>query len=301
MKTIIEFYNNDTKIKTDGGDPMEIETSSRNLGWDGIILEKGYSPYFCLENVITKYFYFALKDSDLHFQAKINNDFINHITIPGNGNIWINPPDTPFSYKSNEICFFIIFTIEKKTLFKNIDSMIVEKLEFLQKWDIEDNNLKNIIELFYNEVQNEGRNGKLYIDNLVNLFSFYFINNYSNYDSLINNKNCKSRFSPRDILKIKEFIIKNIENNLTIDILAEHVNMSKFYFLREFKKSSGITPYQFLLQEKLNKSKELLLNPINQISDIAYKLGFSDQSHFSNLFKKSFGISPGQFKINSNL
>ena len=301
MKTIIEFYDYDKKIKSDCSEPMEIEVSSRNLGWEGIILEKGFSPHFNFENVATKYFYFALKDFKLNSQDIIDNSLINHFAIPGNGNMWINPPDVPFTYQSDDICYFIIFTIEKRILFKNIDSIVGEKLEFLQKWDIEDNNLKNIIELFYNETQNEGRNGKLYIDNLINLFSYYFINNYSNYGAVINNnKDYKSRFSSRDISKIKEFIIKNIENNLTIDILAEYISMSKFYFLREFKKSTGITPYQFLLQEKLNRSKELLLNPINQISDIAYKLGFSDQSHFSNLFKKSFGVSPGQFKTNTN-
>jgi AraC family transcriptional regulator len=58
----------------------------------------------------------------------------------------------------------------------------------------------------------------------------------------------------------------------------------------------GITPYQYILKMKMDRAKELLMEDDTRVIDVAYQMGFSDQSHFTNTFKKYFGFSPGNFK-----
>jgi AraC family transcriptional regulator len=63
-----------------------------------------------------------------------------------------------------------------------------------------------------------------------------------------------------------------------------------------FKKYLGITPYQYILEQKIEYSKTLLIETNNQIFDIAYELGFNNHSNFSVRFKKITGYTPGDFR-----
>jgi AraC-like DNA-binding protein len=81
-----------------------------------------------------------------------------------------------------------------------------------------------------------------------------------------------------------------------IDEMAKIANMSKFHFIREFKKAVGITPWQYVIQRKITIAKELLHNHSKTIKQIAYEVGFSDPDYFSTIFKKRTGLKPQDFR-----
>lgn len=89
--------------------------------------------------------------------------------------------------------------------------------------------------------------------------------------------------------------IPKIEFDLTITELAEKARLSKFHFQRKFKKNCGLTIGQLKQQEKTNIAKTLLENGMLS-TDVAYELGFFDQSHFIKYFKKMWAITPKYFK-----
>jgi AraC-like DNA-binding protein len=72
--------------------------------------------------------------------------------------------------------------------------------------------------------------------------------------------------------------------------------MSKATFYRAFKKELGISPIEFIFNEKIIKAKELLKNPKNKLSEVSHELGFSDANYFIRVFKKKEGITPHQFR-----
>lgn len=296
MKSGLTFIDFNTGIVSKCGDPLEIEISSADLGWDGVILEKGWSPHFYPQNIITPYFYFAMAiESDFRWSAEYKGEIVSLKTNPGE--IWMNPPNIPFTHVIDDQCHFIIFTVEEKTLFKYFDGTLPEqKLEFLQNYNVNDQSLEYFIRLIYNEVTLRGVNGIEYYQSMLKMFSIYYIKNYSNYLDIFSKKAVSSKITESDIGKITEYINNNIEAVITIEELAEICNYSKYYFLKEFNKFTGITPYQYILKIKLEKSRELLQNKDMQIVDVVYMLGFSDQSHFTNSFKKYFGYPPGAFK-----
>lgn len=86
-----------------------------------------------------------------------------------------------------------------------------------------------------------------------------------------------------------------IDYDLTIKELAEKANLSKFHFQRKFKKNFGLTVGQLKQQEKTIKAKTLLEKG-KQSTDVAYELGYFDQSHFLKYFKKMWAITPKKFK-----
>ncbi|REL34658.1 helix-turn-helix transcriptional regulator [Thalassotalea euphylliae] len=295
MKSKLAFFQATNEQLSDCGQVLDIELSSEALGWQGVILEKGSSPHFYPQNVYTPYFYFALAlEEELHWQAGDQHNEITLKTTPGN--IWINPPKTPFTHDISEPCYFVILAVEASTFLNscplNIDS---KKLSFLNNYNVIDETIKGIIELFLLEVTAQGRNGKVYLNQLIALLSTHYIQHYSNYFDLQNSQQRISKFEQRQVDKVTSYIQTHIGEAVTVGDLAELLNCSKFYFLREFKKFTGLTPYQYLMNERLSKAKAMLTQPNARIAEIASALGFNDQAHFTRTFKSHFGVPPGQF------
>lgn len=84
------------------------------------------------------------------------------------------------------------------------------------------------------------------------------------------------------------------EQELPIETLAADIFVSKYYFIRKFKSSIGMTPHQFCIQNRIRKSQRML-DEDKTISGIAAEMGFYDQSHFDKTFRRIVGISPSEY------
>jgi AraC-like DNA-binding protein len=94
--------------------------------------------------------------------------------------------------------------------------------------------------------------------------------------------------------RVCEYIHDNFMENISLQQLAGIANLSPFHMQRSFLKVKGVTPHEYLMQLRIKKALDLLLNGSRPI-ETAYKTGFADQSHFSRAFKSIIGITPGKF------
>lgn len=94
---------------------------------------------------------------------------------------------------------------------------------------------------------------------------------------------------------IKAYIDRNIYEHLGIEELAGYVNLSTSHVNRLFKKSFGVTPYNYILTRKIETAKLLLKNTSLSVKEIAYKLNFTDEHHFSNAFLEKTGVRPTNY------
>ena len=94
---------------------------------------------------------------------------------------------------------------------------------------------------------------------------------------------------------MKHYIMKNYTRNLTVEMVAKHVNLSRVYCGALFKKIEGQTIASFLNHVRINQATNLLETG-KSISEVAVETGFADIYYFSNTFKKIMGISPGKYK-----
>jgi AraC family transcriptional regulator len=98
------------------------------------------------------------------------------------------------------------------------------------------------------------------------------------------------------IAKAVEYITDNYRNKISLADLACETHYSPYHLLRLFKRHTGRTPFEFLLDLKIEKAKSLLQNTNYSISQICDTCGFSGLSYFSQAFRKKTGLSPTQFK-----
>lgn len=110
----------------------------------------------------------------------------------------------------------------------------------------------------------------------------------------INNYNNKS--IKLVLRKAINYIQKHYKEQITLNIVAEHVYVSTSYLSRMFKKELGINFIDYLNGLRIEKAKELLMDPKYKTYEVAEKVGINDAHYFSRLFKKYVGISPTEFK-----
>lgn len=101
---------------------------------------------------------------------------------------------------------------------------------------------------------------------------------------------------PRRLARVVEYVRRNLDKPLTVSALSRMAEMSQSHFSKLFKLSTGLAPHQFVLQERINRSKELLRQGNAKIVDIALGVGFENQAHFTTVFGNLVGITPRQFQ-----
>lgn len=99
------------------------------------------------------------------------------------------------------------------------------------------------------------------------------------------------------ISEVIEFIRLNLKENISLKSLSDKACMSTTSFYRFFKRELGMSPIEFVLNEKIKYAKKLLKNPSIQINEVCYLSGFEDANYFIRLFKKHEGITPKQYQL----
>jgi len=105
----------------------------------------------------------------------------------------------------------------------------------------------------------------------------------------------KALLQPRDLAAVERFIDRNLDNCLRVDDLAAQVGLSRYHFLRCFKRATGISPLQYIIAKRVAFARHLLAHSSESIAAIAYAAGFSSQSHLNTIFKRHVGVTPGTF------
>tara|TARA_B110000467_G_scaffold146866_1_gene151443 strand:+ start:800 stop:1183 length:384 start_codon:yes stop_codon:yes gene_type:complete len=97
------------------------------------------------------------------------------------------------------------------------------------------------------------------------------------------------------LMRTRRYLDSNYFNDINLDILSEGQGLSKYYLLHFFKFFYGKTPKQYLIDKRIEKSKENLLNGMS-VYETCYDVGFYSPSNFFKLFKRNTGLTPLKFK-----
>ena len=95
--------------------------------------------------------------------------------------------------------------------------------------------------------------------------------------------------------RVRAYIDGHIGEHISLDELAREAGVSRFHFARQFRLSTGESAMEYLRRIRIERSKSILQTHVSTIAEVAARLGFSDQSHFTRIFGRLVGVSPGSF------
>ncbi len=168
-----------------------------------------------------------------------------------------------------------------------------DSLELQSLFQSDDPVLKHLCELILGEVSADFSSGNLYMESLANASIVHLLNRYSN-KAVTDREDGKINRS--GLQKLVEYIDQNLAEKISLDRLAEILNMSSYHFSRSFKASTGYTPHQFVLMRRTYKARELLLDKRLTPAQISQLTGFSDQSHLNKQLRRLFNLTAKQIR-----
>ncbi|MFF2091590.1 AraC family transcriptional regulator [Paenibacillus sp. NPDC058174] len=117
-------------------------------------------------------------------------------------------------------------------------------------------------------------------------------------DLLLADRQTPRSFRAKDVYvrKAMDYIHTNYSLKITISSLAQFIRIDRIYLSTLFKESSGLSPQQYLLQFRIQKACDLLVNPALSITDVSHSVGYNDPLLFSKMFKKVIGSSPTAYR-----
>ena len=98
--------------------------------------------------------------------------------------------------------------------------------------------------------------------------------------------------SREKLMRAVDYIEDRLHEDLTVAGIARAVHMSPFHFTRLFKKSTGQSPYRYVIEARAKRAKALLNSRKFSISEVAHQVGFADQSHLTHHVKRFYGVTP---------
>ncbi|MBD3884538.1 helix-turn-helix transcriptional regulator [Phormidium tenue FACHB-886] len=161
-----------------------------------------------------------------------------------------------------------------------------------------DPTITQVAHWFKGELLNEGLGGNLFAESLKNLLTVHLLRHYC--ESATPQKKLIVPGRALDAVKLKQiqdYIEEHLAEDIAIEDMAALVPMSQFHFARAFKTAMGETPHKYLIQRRMERAKVLLTVTQLAIAEVAYRVGFSNQSHFTAHFRKATGVTPKDYRL----
>ncbi|WP_317112202.1 AraC family transcriptional regulator [Chroococcidiopsis sp. SAG 2025] len=158
----------------------------------------------------------------------------------------------------------------------------------------QDLNLQQIAMLLLTEVKSGGMMGRLYVESLSQALIIHLLRHYSEDATIIAPEN--RSLTHIQLQQAIDYIHTHLSRDLSLAELANVVNITPTYFANLFKQAIGISPHQYVIQQRVEQAKVMLSKTDLAIADIALQVGFSSQSHLTQQFKRITGMTPKQVR-----
>jgi AraC family transcriptional regulator len=217
-------------------------------------------------------------------------------TKGGRGNICITPAGQPVSAawekQLDNLGFFIDPDLVKRTA---VENGLDDNFEMAEVYKTSDPLIQQLGLTLLDESDSPTPSGQMFTDSLIQTLTLHLLTNYGT--SAPTKQIVSGGLSGHKLRRVKVFILENLDADLGLAEIAAVADLSQFHFARAFRKSTGSTPQQFLMQQRIERAKELLAKDELPIVEVSLRTGFKNQSHFTSLFRKFTRLTPKMWRI----
>lgn len=164
------------------------------------------------------------------------------------------------------------------------------KVELIPHFQFRDELLQQLIRSLNAEFEQDLPPDSVYVQSLTHTLIAHLIKKYSVAELTQSNENYG--LAPRKLALVTNYINDHLGETLSLEAIAKVVQISPSHFITMFKQSTGLTPHQYVMTQRIEKAMVLLTQSRLPISDIARQTGFADQSHLTRLMRRYTGLTP---------
>jgi AraC family transcriptional regulator len=284
--------------------------ASYHAGWKGLTFTHYcHPPHETVEHCLLQHS-LVIADPKSCFQAERHLDGKFKHYAHGNGRVDVIPAFLSHRTNWDREVEFSVIAICPTLLHQTTQELMQCEIELIPQFAINDPIIQQLALALKLEIQTGCMSGRLYGELLGTALAARLVQNYAVSKPLLE---FKAHGLPQSQLKrVIDYIKANLTQDLSILDLATLTSMSESHFSRSFKRSVGIAPYQYLMQQRVERAKQLLdkqslalAKPLPQqkppgtgiaISAIALDCGFANQTHLTKVFRQMTGMTPKAYQ-----
>jgi AraC family transcriptional regulator len=270
--------------------------SSANLGWSSIYVQQHQQPawempeYSYIHHMILVHGTSQTSPTERWVDGQRRQE-----QLGKDNNIVIIPATVSHRASWGQEDPFSLLFLEPDYLTQVAYEMLkVDQIQLLPQRAMHDPLIDQIGRSLTAELEANFLGNRLFVDSLTIALSIHLLRHYANVQQPL--REHAEGLSHRKLQQVLEYIHEYLAEDISITEIAEQVEMSRYYFSRLFKQSIGVSPYQYVMQKRIERAKSLLRTTSLAISEIATQVGFSNQNQFTIQFRKFTDVTPGNYR-----
>jgi AraC family transcriptional regulator len=276
--------------------PGRLTVCSPDAGWNGVSVRGyRYASSDVLVPPIRDFMIVAYRRGVTSMRRRVDRQWLDERLAPGDVSLLTRAADSHWVWDSDiEVVHVYMTQEELANTCKQMYERDIQDVELRDEVKADDPAIHRTAMLIAREAAHGGAGSGLLVEALSCQLAVHILRRHAHV--LFRESHDHDGLTFRQERAVRDYVQAHLGESITLDDLAGAAGLSRYHFARRFRVSTGTTPHDYVLRQRVARARTLLTRTDRPVLDVALICGFADQSHLNRVFKKHTGVPPGFYR-----